>query len=114
MKYVYPWILDAIRRKDWTSEGVKTFTDLLHKTFGKANRGSYHSRPGLAIAMSALQALAEKYGRLPTYRIIKKEACGILKAIEREEWLTEDVLTYNDLLQKTFGEVNRLGGLVTP
>ncbi len=64
----------------------------------------YIGKFGLELAQAELRAFKTKYGRLPKYE--DKDLGGIIGAINRREWFSFGIETWNDLLRRTFGEVN--------
>jgi hypothetical protein len=55
--------------------------------------------------MAELRNFKIENSRLPTSR--EKVMGGIITAIKRGEWALDGIKTWNDLLRKTFGNVNR-------
>ncbi len=96
----------AIGRGEWASYGIMKRNDLLMKTFGKVNlqSGKYNDGPGLELAINELKLFKAQHGRLP--KACDKEMGGIIGAIYRKEWVIFGIKKWNDLLMKTFGEVN--------
>ena len=101
-------IVTAISRGEWRDFKIKTWNDLLKKTFGRVNheKGKYSGKQGLDRVMNVLRDVEKTHGRLPVAQ--DKEVSGILLAIDRGEWEEFGIKTWNDLLKKTFGRVNRV------
>ncbi len=97
-------ILGAISRGEWASFGIKKWNDLLMKAFGKINfqAGVYTGEKGLERAITELREFKAMKDRLPKC----KEMDGIMGAIKRGEWVSFGIMKWNDLLRKTFGEIN--------
>lgn len=110
---IWRTIITAIYRGQWASFGIETWNDLLKKTFGEVNKenGIYIGEQGLEHAMAKLRAFKVENGRLP--RCNDKERGGIEDAIRRGEWASFGIMKWNDLLRKTFGEVNAEHGIYT-
>ncbi len=104
-------IRGAIRRKEWVSFGIKRWNDLLRKTFEKVNSewGIYTGELGMERAMAELRVFKDKHGRLPTSN--DNVFGGIRDTIIRGEWVSFGIKKWNDLLRKTFGEVNNERGI---
>jgi hypothetical protein len=100
-------IVGVIRRKGWAKFGIYTWNDLLKKTFGKINHfvDKYIEKKGLDLAISELKEIKKRIGKIPHSKM--KEVGGITSAIDRREWSKYGIHTWNDLLMKTFGKVNR-------
>jgi hypothetical protein len=64
----------------------------------------YIGKLGLELAQAEMRKFKAKHSRLPISR--DKEMAGILGAIYEREWVTFGIMRWNDLLMKTFGEVN--------
>ena len=98
-------IIDAIMRGEWISFGIKSWNDLLIKTFGRINHrmGVYKGEKGLKTAKGELMRFKRTQNRSPT--AIDKGMGGIFSAISRGEWISFGIKSWNDLLIKTFGEV---------
>ncbi|MFX0093471.1 MAG: hypothetical protein ACFFBD_17090, partial [Candidatus Hodarchaeota archaeon] len=103
LKGVYPWILDALQRRLWLGDGIRTYSDLLEKTFGKTNQkqARYVGEAGLINAMTQIRELADVHDGLLTYTIVKRKARGILKALERKEWVDYNICTFTQLRYKS-------------
>lgn len=99
-------IITAIHRGQWVSFGIKKWNDLLSKTFGEVNKeyGIYIGELGLEHAIAKLRAFKVESGRLP--KTDDNVMSGIEDAITRGEWIYSGIMKWNDLLRKTFGEVN--------
>jgi len=99
-------IIDAIVRGEWFSFGIRNWNDLLRKTFGKVNKekGLYGGKQGLERAIAELREFKGKYSRLP--KSTDTEMGWISYTIYRREWVSFGIKKWNDLLRKTFGEVN--------
>ncbi len=99
-------IITAIQRGKWVSFGIKKWNDLLSKTFGEVNKeyGIYIGELGLEHAIAKLRAFKLESGRLP--KTDDNVMSGIEDAITRGEWISSGIMKWNDLLRKTFGEVN--------
>jgi hypothetical protein len=107
-------ITGAIYNRQWISFGIKTWNDLLRNTFGEINteNGKYCGEQGLNRVITELQDFKIKHSRLPTVSR-DKEMRRIYDAIRRGEWTFDGIKTWNDLLRKTFGEVNIEIGIYT-
>jgi len=101
-------IRSAIRRGEWLKLGIRKWNDLIRYIFGeiKLTRNKYIGENGMKIALKELEVFKRKYERKPKYK--DKEMSGITSAIHRGEWLTFGIKTWNDILQKVFGEVNSI------
>jgi len=88
---------------------IKTFTkDLLEgKTIDEIIKRQFgnNSKFGLELAQIELRVFKEKYGELPKSE--DKRWRGIITAIQRGNWVSFGIKKWNDLLKRTFGEVNR-------
>ncbi|MDP3013050.1 MAG: TniQ family protein, partial [Candidatus Subteraquimicrobiales bacterium] len=104
-------IITAIVRGNWASFGIKKWNDLLRKTFGEINKekGIYIGERGLEHVIAKLRAFKADNGRLP--KTSDKLRGGIEDAILRGEWTSFGIKKWNDLLMKTFGEVNQEMGI---
>lgn len=103
---IWRTIITAIYRGQWASFGIETWNDLLKKTFGEVNKenGIYIGEQGLEHAIAKLQAFKAENSRLP--KSSDNGMSGIEDAISRGEWVSFGIKRWNDLLRKTFGEVN--------
>jgi hypothetical protein len=103
-------IAAALKRREWTSLGIKTWTDLLRYVFGETNRerNKYRGIFGLQQAKTDLKEFFTKYDRFP----IGKDTVfsGIFCTLRRKEWVPYGIQTWNDLLFEVFGEVNSFRG----
>ena len=97
-------IVTAINRSEWALDGIKTWNDLLRKTFGEVNIeiGIYTGEQGLNQAMAELRNFKIEHCRLP---ISRDKVIGekIWAAINRGEWAFDGIKTWNDILRKTLG-----------
>ena len=78
-------IIGAINRGKWTFDGIRTWNDLLRKTFGEVNieRDKYTGEQGLNQAMAELRNFKIEHSRLPTSN--EKVIRVIVTAINRSE-----------------------------
>ena len=66
--------------------------------------GIYIGEKGLEHAMTELRIFKSKHGRLP--KTTDKKMGGIVASINEKEWASFGIEKWNDLLKKTFGELN--------
>lgn len=71
----------------------------------------YIGKLGLELAQAEMKKFKAKHGRLPRSR--EKEMASIHGAIYEQEWIAFGVGKWNDLLIRTFGEVNIESGFYT-
>ncbi|MBA3035242.1 MAG: TniQ family protein [Desulfobacterium sp.] len=92
---------------------IKTFAkDLLKgKAFDKIIRRQFgnNDKFGLELAQIELRAFKETYGKLPKSE--DRRWRGIITALQRGKWVSFGIKKWNDLLSKTFGEVNKEYGI---
>ncbi|MFX1251053.1 MAG: hypothetical protein ACFFCZ_05555 [Promethearchaeota archaeon] len=77
------------------------FLDL---TLGDINKGKFVGEKGLELAQEELREFKEKYKRLPGSK--DKGMRGITHAIARREWKPQGIITWNDLMEATFNDLN--------
>jgi hypothetical protein len=101
-------VAEAIRRGSLKRCGITCWNDLLEQLFGTINRerGKYIGDAGLRRAMQELKEIEREQGKLPTSRG-SRLANRIWEAVTRGNWVELGITTWNDLLFRTFGKVNR-------
>jgi len=99
-------IIYKIKKGHLKRFGINKWNDLLSKVFGEVNliQNVYISKQGLQRAISELKEFYKKNKRLPT--TYDKGMGGILRAIKRGEWQNWGIIKWNDILDRTFGQVN--------
>ncbi|MFW9971019.1 MAG: hypothetical protein ACFFDF_12565, partial [Candidatus Odinarchaeota archaeon] len=95
------------KKKYWTRLGINTWNDLLLATFGKVNidYNRYSGEEGLKNAREVLIKFHKCNKILPTARY--KETLCYANIIARGVWSDLGINTWNDLLKKTFGKINK-------
>ena len=80
---------------------------MLMKACGDINaeRGKYTGERGLERAMEELRAFKADHGRFPINK--DKKMGGIIAAIRRRAWASFGVLSWNDLVWRTFGSLRK-------
>ncbi len=99
-------IVTAIGRGEWKEFGIHSWNDLLKLKFGEINYqpNKYLGKKGLNTAIKKLRDFKKKYGKKPTSH--SKGMNGIIGAIGRGEWNEFGIYSWNDLLKRTFREIN--------
>ncbi len=100
-------IITQIRKGRLKKFSVNKWNDLLKLVYGEVNQRQniYIEKKGFQKAISELKEFYKIQERLPT--TYDKGMGGIKKAIKRGEWKKWGVISWNDLLKITFGQVNR-------
>ena len=95
------------KKKYWTRFGINTWNDLLLATFGEVNveYNIYSGKKGLKNARENLIKFHKLKKRLPTAR--DKTMVCYANVIARGVWSDFGITTWNDLLKKTFGKINK-------
>jgi len=100
-------IYKFIQKGEWTEFGISTWNDLLMHIFGEINieTNKYIGNKGLNRAIRELGEFEKKFGKKPILK--NKGMRGICSAIRRGKWKEFGIITWNDLLKRTFGEINK-------
>jgi len=100
-------IIGAIKKGYWKEFEINSWNELLKHTFGEINveRNIYNSDEGLNVAIKKLKDFYIKYKKMPISNT--KGMNGIMGAIQKGFWKKDGINSWNNLLQLTFGEVNR-------
>lgn len=102
-----PEIYNTIQSGEWKRFGITTWNDLLMHVFGKVyyDKNKHQGKQGLDNAIESLKMFKEKNKRIPKIR--DKGMTTISNAISRSMWKEFGIFTWNDLLDKVLGEINK-------
>ncbi|MFX1384740.1 MAG: hypothetical protein ACFFBP_20125 [Promethearchaeota archaeon] len=98
----------VIYRGIWNNFGIKKWNDLLKYVFGEVNlliQNKYAKKDGLNKIKQELKKFREHNDRLPKSN--DEEISLIVGAVQRGLFKDQGIITWNDLLQNTFGMINR-------
>lgn len=100
-------ILSAIYRGEWQEYGISKWNDLLNLTFGEINKDyyNYSDKNSLIEIQKKLRLFKDKKGKLP--KGTDREMKPISEAIRRGSFADQGIITWNDILKITFGEINK-------
>lgn len=100
-------IYNAVQRGEWMEYGIKKWTDLLYHVFNEIHVELYKyvGKEGLDRAIHELKLFQDKMKRIPSLR--DPRMAGINSAISRNTWTEFGISKWNDLLNLTFGQINR-------
>ena len=100
-------IRQALKRGEWKQFGYTSWNILLRETFGLVNLeyGKYEGKKGLEKAIEELLEFEREKKRLPVRR--DKELWSVMSALDNGNWVKMGINTWNDILYKTFGRVNK-------
>jgi hypothetical protein len=104
-------ISSAANNGRWQELGINSWTDLLIDTFGEVNYGKYKGKRGLEQITIKMRTFNDEHGRMPLST--DDGFSEIASFAVRGTWKEFNINTWNDLLFKTFGEVNTEQGKYT-
>ena len=99
---------NAIYRGEWKNYGINKWNDMLLYVFGDVNldlQNDYSGEESFARVQNKLRKFQKANGRIPKSTDI--EVISISSAIARGVFKDMGILTWNDLLNYTYGKINK-------
>ncbi|MHA1148415.1 MAG: hypothetical protein ACTSR8_09230 [Promethearchaeota archaeon] len=102
-----PVIYNIIQSGEWNCFGINSWNDLLMHVFDEIyyDKNKHQGKQGLDKAIETLKVFEKKNKRIPKLR--DEGMTTISSAISRGMWKEFGIFTWNDLLDKVFGKINK-------